>query len=89
MKYKTRKLSNAIRFLSQGLTANISLIHTYFIGGLKISSHDSSLVLKHREEEVEADDIELLVSEVKAAIRWDITKQVHGPRYSTQQSYKD
>ena len=43
------------------------------VGCIEVSSHDGGLVLQDREEEREADYIELLVSEVEAVVLGDVS----------------
>ena len=49
----------------------------HFVGRLEVASHHSCLVLEHRQEQWEADDVELLVAQVQAVITRNVAKQVH------------
>ena len=47
------------------------------VGSLKVSPHDSRLVLQDRDQERETDDVELLVAQVEAVVLGDVAQKIH------------
>ena len=43
-------------------------------------SHHGSLILEHAQEKLEADDVQLLVSQVQPVISWDASEQIPGDK---------
>ena len=43
-------------------------------------SHHGSLILEHAQEKLEADDVQLLVSQVEPVISWDVSEQIPGDK---------
>lgn len=46
----------------------------------EVSSHDSCLILQHRQQQRIADDVQLFVSKVESAIFWDVAQEIHYPK---------